>query len=563
MLAATAASRWGGWPRGDPAARRRALDRHRLRRPRAAVLLARAALEQGADSAALATPWPLRPRTWIPWKATASCFLQRPWTASAPGTAPRAATSAPPPGSRPSPAGSASGRRGRPTTAPARARAVRPDRRSACARPDRLDRGRRPPRTGDLHGAAARYAALGARATALRLRLAIEPRQRAPRGRPRRDLTALVAARRSPGRSATPSRCSTARLPRSRRPSSSRSAAPPQRRAATPGPPRRSSAALGTRGARHEPRTASPSPPTLTRLGRHADAAPQFALVLAPRELAASRRLPARPGPGPRRPGGARPAALSPRAPPLPAATPPPRPRRSSCWAISPPMTAPTPRARGYYRQVVTRYPSSRFAPTAAFRAAMIALLAGDAALAAAEFDSLRAALPAERRGGRRDVLGGPRLARRGDTAAARARWELLAAGDPGSYYTGLAAAGWIGSSGRRPPRADSFVPIPAPTARSRAPRCSLASACWRRSAGSTTGWSGRATPRRSACSRWRTRSARTGWPPRPSSSPAARWRWARRPTRAPIACSIPSSSRTRCSPRRANTGSTPASSPP
>ena len=34
-------------------------------------------------------------------------------------------------------------------------------------------------------------------------------------------------------------------------------------------------------------------------------------------------------------------------------------------------------RARGYFRRVVTRYPSSRFAPTAAFRAAMIALLSG------------------------------------------------------------------------------------------------------------------------------------------------------------------------------------------
>src|SRR2546426_1161092 len=51
--------------------------------------------------------------------------------------------------------------------------------------------------------------------------------------------------------------------------------------------------------------------------------------------------------------------------------------------------------ARSYFRQLASRYPTSRFAPTAAFRAAMIALLAGDARAAATEFDALQERYPA------------------------------------------------------------------------------------------------------------------------------------------------------------------------
>ena len=99
-----------------------------------------------------------------------------------------------------------------------------------------------------------------------------------------------------------------------------------------------------------------------------------------------------------------------------------------------------------------------------------------------------------------------------GDSAAARARWERLAAGDPGSYYTGLALRR-LGRArrGRRPPPPTASSRFPAPTAPWPAPRCSPAWAWPPSRAGSTTGWSGRATPRRSGCSPWRTRSARDG----------------------------------------------------
>jgi soluble lytic murein transglycosylase len=48
-----------------------------------------------------------------------------------------------------------------------------------------------------------------------------------------------------------------------------------------------------------------------------------------------------------------------------------------------------------------------------------------------------------------------------GDTATARARWEALAAGDPGSYYTGLAFRRLDLPDWAPPLAADSFVAIP------------------------------------------------------------------------------------------------------
>jgi soluble lytic murein transglycosylase len=117
--------------------------------------------------------------------------------------------------------------------------------------------------------------------------------------------------------------------------------------------------------------------------------------------------------------------------------------------------------ARGYFRRVVTRYPSSRFAPTAAFRAAMIALLAGDARLAATEFDGLARRYPRSDEAAAALYWAGRAWDVDGDNAAARDRWERLAAGDPGSYYTGLAMRRLDRHPWAPPPAADSFVAIP------------------------------------------------------------------------------------------------------
>ena len=112
--------------------------------------------------------------------------------------------------------------------------------------------------TGDLVGAAARYAALGARATACAPPARLEPRQR-PSGRPSgRSSSPWCPPAGARARCGTPWRCSTARSRRSPRPKSWRSAGPAPRRAATPAPLTGSSAPSRLGSAR--PRTGSRSP---------------------------------------------------------------------------------------------------------------------------------------------------------------------------------------------------------------------------------------------------------------------------------------------------------------
>jgi soluble lytic murein transglycosylase-like protein len=115
-------------------------------------------------------------------------------------------------------------------------------------------------------------------------------------------------------------------------------------------------------------------------------------------------------------------------------------------------------KARRLYRLVASRYPSSRFAPTARFRGAMIALLGGHSKDAAREFDSL-----AERWPRSDEALGaiywaGRSWAAAGDTAAARARWQAVVARDPLSYYATLSSTR-LGNEPWSPPAArDSFA---------------------------------------------------------------------------------------------------------
>ena len=117
--------------------------------------------------------------------------------------------------------------------------------------------------------------------------------------------------------------------------------------------------------------------------------------------------------------------------------------------------------ARTYYRRAAVRYPTSRFAAPARFRAAMVELLTGDAAMAAREFDELGHNMSPERRGARLGVLGRPRLGhRRRQREGARS----LAEGGPGgpsSYYASLAARR-LGLLAWVPPQApDSFMAVP------------------------------------------------------------------------------------------------------
>jgi soluble lytic murein transglycosylase len=464
MLAATAASRWGGWPEVT-----RLLDGQSwvdsAYNGEGRLLLARAALEQGSDSAALrhvlAAPSPnvaAADGERLVLLATALDRLHARDSAAASYT--RAAERLP------SIAGWLRIRAAAVTDDDGERARLYQQVTDPLAR-DRIAWSEAAARTGtgDLTGAAARYAALGARATALRLRLASSP-DSASRAGVRLDLVALVAARRSPGEARdaialldsafaplTPAEELEVGRAGAMAGSHTRSVAAFERALGT-APRTRPGAGLGTGEDRFAYAT------ELTRLGRHADAAPQFALVRAPRELAASAayqraRALVRSG----QEGLGRTAltrVLQLHARDTTAA--------SSALFLLGDLASDDradPRARGYYRQVVTRFPSSRFAPTAAFRAATIALLAGDANGAAAEFDSLARRYPKSDEAGAATYWAGRAWYAAGDTVTALARWELLAAGDPGSYYTGLAFRRLDRPMWTPAAAADSFVPIP------------------------------------------------------------------------------------------------------
>ena len=464
MLAATAASRWGGWPEVT-----RLLDGQAwvdsAYDGEGRLLLARAALEQGSDSVALrhvlAAPSPNVAAADGERLVLLATALERLHARdSAAASYIRAAERLP------SIAGWLRIRAAAVTDDGSERARLYEGVTDPLAR-DRIGWSEAAAHTGigDLTGAAARYAALGARATALRLRLASRP-DSASRAVLRRDLVALVAARRSPAEV----RDAIALLDSAFAPLTPAEELEVGRAAATAGSHTRAVAAFeraldtlrptarGGALATAEDRFAYAT--ELTRLGRHADAAPQFALVRAPRELAASAayqraRALVRSGEDALgRTALARVLRLHSRDTTA----------ASSALFLLGDLASDDradARARGYYRQVAARYPSSRFAPTAAFRAATIVLLAGDASAAAAEFDSLARRYPKSEEAGAATYWAGRAWHAAGDTATARARWELLAAGDPGSYYTGLAFRRLDRPAWTPAAAADSFVPIP------------------------------------------------------------------------------------------------------
>jgi soluble lytic murein transglycosylase len=457
MLAATAASQWGGWPEvtrllsGEPWVDS-AFD------GRGRQLLARAALEQGADSAALAHALAI-PSSNV--AATdgerlvllASALERLHARDSAAATYARAAERLP------TVAGWLRIRAAAVTDDGLRGARLYAQVRDPLAR-ERIAWSDAAAHlgTGDVAGATARYAALGARATALRLRLELRP-DSAWRAGVRRDLTALVTARRSPGEV----RDAIALLDSAFAPLTPAEELEVGRAASTAGSYTRSveaferafAARLGTAEDRFTFAT------VLTRLGRHADAVPQFALVRGPPALAASAayqraRALVRSGQDlPGRAALARVLRLYPRD--TSAAS-------SALFLLG--DLASDDRAddgaRGYFRRLATRYPTSRFAPTAAFRAAMIALLADDAHAAATEFDHVAERYPASDEAGASAYWSGRAWYALGDSASARDRWSRLAAGDPGSYYTGLAGRRLDLPSWAPPAAPDRFVAIPA-----------------------------------------------------------------------------------------------------
>jgi soluble lytic murein transglycosylase len=117
--------------------------------------------------------------------------------------------------------------------------------------------------------------------------------------------------------------------------------------------------------------------------------------------------------------------------------------------------------ARTYFRRAAVRYPTSRFAAPARFRAAMIELLTGDAAMAAREFDELARRYPRSDEAAASVYWAGRAWAIAGDSVKAHARWRKATQGDPASYYASLAARrlglpAWVPSQAP-----DTFMPVP------------------------------------------------------------------------------------------------------
>jgi soluble lytic murein transglycosylase len=313
-------------------------------------------------------------------------------------------------------------------------------------------------RTGDLEGAARRYAAAGDRLTSLRLRLASTP-DSVPRSALRRELLGIAAARSG----SAAAREAIAILDSIFTPLAPAEELVVGRAAAESGLPSRAAsgfaraeaASLGAGEDRFAYGTA------LTRLGRNGEAAVQFKLVRKPAGLAAlaayqSARSLVRDGQLEK--GRVALIEVARKYPRDTAAA-------ASAFFLRADLTSDDRgdlEARRLHRVVATRYPTSRFAPTSRFRAAMIALLSGQPKLAAEEFDAL-----AERYPGSDEALGATYWAGRawadaGDSALARGRWQSITARDPLSYYAALSArrlgiGPWV-----PPAAADSFLADPA-----------------------------------------------------------------------------------------------------
>lgn len=116
--------------------------------------------------------------------------------------------------------------------------------------------------------------------------------------------------------------------------------------------------------------------------------------------------------------------------------------------------------ARAALRQAYSRFPTSAHAPQARFRAAVLALAAGQRRAAANELDSLLALHPSAEDGMAARYWMGRALLAIGDTVTAMARWRTVAAEYPTSYY-GMLAAERLGEQAWAPPRMpDSFAEI-------------------------------------------------------------------------------------------------------
>lgn len=312
-------------------------------------------------------------------------------------------------------------------------------------------------RTGDLEGAALRYAALGERLTSLRLRLAMSS-DSAPRAVIRREIMGLLESRIG----SAAAREAIAVLDTTFAPLRPEEELVVARAASEAGLAARSvtgfaratAARLGTDEDRFVYGT------VLARLGRNAEAAKQFKRVRTPHAkaaLAAYQAARSLVRDGQLKAGRAALIAVTRRYPRDTAAS-------SSAFFLRADLASDDRadrEARRLYQLVGRKYPTSRFAPTSRFRAAMIALLTGQPRLAAQEFDQLVERYPTSGEALAATYWAGRAWADAGDSAIARGRWQSVSSREPLSYYAALSAVR-LGVRPWVPPAAgDSFPADP------------------------------------------------------------------------------------------------------
>ena len=118
--------------------------------------------------------------------------------------------------------------------------------------------------------------------------------------------------------------------------------------------------------------------------------------------------------------------------------------------------------ARDGFLDVARRFPSSSLAPVALFRAAIIAYAAGSYSAAARDFDALTERFPRSVNVSAARYWSGRARERSGDRGGAAEKWRSVIATDPMSYYA-MRSAARLGTTGWRPgPASDSVKPTPA-----------------------------------------------------------------------------------------------------
>lgn len=456
FLAATAASRWGGWPEvGRLLGGETWLDS--LFEGRGRVLLARSALERGADSVALVHALAAPRGRDLDAEGErlfllASALDRMDARDSAAASYERAAVALP----------LVSDwilLRAAAVTDDSAGRSGLYDRIGAALPRERIrsTEAAAHERTGDLGGAARLYGAMGARLSAIRLRLRMSA-DSAPRAAVRRDLLELVTA----GGAASEVRGAIGLLDSVYAPLTVGEELLVARAAdeaglaarAVAGYPKALSAGLGGEVERYGYASA------LARIGRHADAAFQFNLVRSPSWMAASAAyLRARSLVRDGQVVEGRAALVE-----IGAQYPRDTTAASSALFLLGDLASDDQAdrlARTYYRRAAIRYPTSRFAPAARFRAAMVELLTGDAGMAGREFDELARRYPRSDEALASVYWAGRAWSMAGDSDKAHARWRKATVGDPTSYYASLAAHR-LGMAAWAPAAAvDTFMPVP------------------------------------------------------------------------------------------------------